>query len=850
MLCRHAFSMVIAMAMNPDMNAGEGHVPGIFMDLPQREADLRVRDRILLYVRGWNLGAEESMEIALESFRRCNNPHPTYSEAFASLHAVLKERGLEQVSGDDVPQLSSVPLMKRSSMIVEELDRTPWLSILKKTLHNLFHRIRFAGDKAPDSWKYSADMQKRQRVWEQVAGRRRLLLMLLIIVPAVFGAVEMYGILPQQGIEAVKVMTAVLFAVLFGWISIGFWMCAAGLWVTMRKTDTFMPTAGCESVEIGEDCRTAILFPVYNEDAKKYMAGVAATWHSLVMTGESEKFDIFILSDSTNPDAWVTEESAWHEFCRREQAFGHVFYRHRKENTKRKSGNVADFCRRWGARYRYMIVFDADSVMSGTAMVRMVKAMEKHPEMGILQTPPLSVNMNSLIARVQQFSNHLYGAIFASGMHFWLLGDAQYWGHNAIIRTEPFIRHCQLPTLPGHGPLAGDILSHDFVESALMRRAGYGVWLAYDIEGSWEESPPSLIDELIRDRRWCQGNLQHSRLVFSGGIFPTHRALFINGIMSYASALLWLFFLVFSSIEAISEAFIPPSYFPQGPALFPVWPSWYPKWALLLLGGTCIMLFLPKLFAVFLTVCKGGAKNFGGMGPLCASVLGEVFISTILAPVRMVFHSLFVVSTILGWKVSWNAQNRSDQGTSWGDAIRFHWWSTLIGIVWGGLMWLITPGFFWWFSPIAFGLAFSIPISVFTSRVGWGVAARKMGLFITASELSEAPEQANMHSILLMPDPYSPFDIEFSRGFIRAVVIPSVHILHIAMIRKKEWTRKHSEDAEKKRRMLLQKALKEGPQALGRAEKVAFLMDPRLLHELHRKVWELYPEKGRDWGVC
>ena len=814
-----------------------------------QDKDFRVRDRVLLYARGLDLPPAESVEIALKSLERCSSEHPSYAEALENLHIILAERGRELIPSDDKPHLTSVPPIKRSTMLPEELDRTPWMSILKKTFRRLFNALT---PSAPlrASWKDCEERQLQQKEWGKVAGRRRSLLMTLILVPAVIGAFIMYNIFPDQGIEAVKVTTSVLFAILFGWISIGFWMCAAGCWQLMRKVDRFAPTAGCEAVEIADDCRTAILFPVYNEDPHKYMAGIAATWHSLVATGESGKFDIFILSDSTSPEAWVSEEEAWYEFCRRENAFGHIFYRRRRNNTKRKSGNVADFCRRWGAHYRYMIVFDADSVMSGRTMVRMVKSMELHPEMGIMQTPPLAVNMNSLVARVQQFANHLYGPIFATGLHFWLLGDAQFWGHNAIIRTRPFIKHCELPSLPGRGPLAGDIMSHDFVESALMRRAGYGVWLAYDLDGSWEESPPTLIDELIRDRRWCQGNLQHSRLIFSGGIFPTHRALFINGIMSYASALLWLFFLVFSSIQAVSEAFIPPSYFPSTPTLFPIWPTWYPQWALLLLGSTAVMLFMPKIFAILLTTYRGGAKNFGGFGRMCLSVLAEVLISTMLAPIRMIFHSFFVVTTLLGWKVGWNVQNRDDTGTSWEDAIRFHWWSTLLGIVWGGLMSLINPGFFWWFSPIAFGLTFSIPLSVFTSRVSWGLAARRMGLFVTASELSEAPEQADMHQEARRPDRYCPFFIEGTRGFTRAVVIPRVHALHTALIRRRVWEQPVSEARAESNRALLEKALELGPKKLSRQEKSEFLTDPHLLHQLHRRVWELPPDKGRDWGVC
>ncbi len=819
------------------------------MNSSYQDMDFRVRDRLLLYARGLKLSPKESVALALESMERCNSSHPTYAEALGALHSILLERGKELIPTADALSIKSAPPMKRSSMLAEELDYAPWLKILRAPLSRIFRAFRNPATKAPDSWKRNTAHQNQQLTWEHVAGRRRTLLMALIIIPAVIFAYIMYGILPAQGIEVVKLIIAVLFAILFGWISIGFWMCVAGIWVLTRRVDRFLPSLDCDATVLSPQTRTAILFPVYNEDTKKYMAGLAATWHSLVRTGQSDKFDIFILSDSTSPDAWVVEEEAWDQFCREEHAYEHVFYRRRRNNTKRKSGNVADFCRRWGANYTYMIVFDADSVISGPTMVRMVKSMEKHPEIGILQTPPLAVNMHSLIARVQQFANHLYGPIFATGFHFWLLGDAQYWGHNAIIRIDPFIRHCQLPTLPGHGPLGGEILSHDFVESALMRRAGYSVWLAYDLDGSWEESPPSLIDELIRDRRWCQGNLQHSRLIFSGGFFSTHRALFINGIMSYVSALLWLIFLVFSTIQAVSEAFIPPSYFPSAPTLFPVWPTWYPEWAFLLLASTCVMLFLPKIFALILTAVKGAPARFGGLGNLVFSVLGEVIISTMLAPIRMIFHSMFIISTLLGLKVAWNTQNRSDQGTSWGDAIRFHWWGTLLGIVWGGFIWLINPGFFYWFSPIAFGLIFSIPLSVFTSRKSWGMAARRMGLFITPSELHKAPEQADLHNMLDRPEQYSPFTMEVTQGFIRAVVIPHVHALHIALIRRRKWQRPIGEQRQKERQRILEKALNEGPLNLTRQEKSAILMDPRLLNELHHKVWALDPAHGRDWGV-
>lgn len=693
-------------------------------------------------------------------------------------------------------------------------------------------------------------MNSAQPVWEKAGGRRRLLLLALIILPSLLAARTMYFLLPHKGSGSLELAMAVLFAVLFAWISVGFWSAAAGMLVMARGYDRFSPTLACpETLDLPDaDVRTALLFPVYNEDVRRFMAGIRTVLHSLRATGMAARFDIFILSDSTNPEAWIEEEEAWYHFCREEDAFSQVFYRRRKNNMKRKSGNIADFCRRWGANYRYMIVYDADSLMVGSTMIRMVQAMEAHPDIGILQTPPKAVNSHALIARVQQFANHLYGPIFAAGLHYWQLGDAQYWGHNAIIRVEPFMRHCQLPRLPGKGPLGGEILSHDFVESALMRRAGYGVWLAYELGGSYEETPPSLVDELIRDRRWCQGNLQHSRLVFARGFFPTHRALFINGIMSYGSALLWFFFLLFSSLQAVFEVIIPPTYFTDARTLFPTWPTWYPQWALTLLGSTAVLLFLPKLFSLVLAACKGGAPRFGGMARMTASVLGEVVVSTFLAPVRMLFHSFFVVTTLLGWRVSWNAQNRDEKGTAWSDALRFHWWGSLLGLGWGWLMWLINPGFFWWLSPIVAGLALSVPLSVWTSRVSWGENARRMGLFLTPEELRKPPELLALERNLQRPAPYSPFPLTRRQGFIRAVVIPSVHALHIALTQHRA---RRSPERAARMEQLAGKALAQGPEALSRKEKAELLGDPAGLHALHDKVWELDDGPlAAAWGLC
>ena len=681
-------------------------------------------------------------------------------------------------------------------------------------------------------------------LWMRAGNQRRVALLSLIILPSLLAASIMYDLLPvSTGVLWNSALTS-LFAVLFAWISVGFWSSLAGCIIVLRKIDRFSLTAAVpDEPSLPNDFKTALLFPVYNEDARMVAEGIRAVYASLREGGMEKHFDIFLLSDSTDPEAWVREEEAWYMLVKEENAFDRIFYRRRRSNLKRKSGNIADFCRRWGANYKYMVIFDADSIMAGKTLVRMVQAMEHRPDIGILQTPPKAFGSRSLIAKVQQFANHLYGPIFAAGLHYWQLGDAQYWGHNAILRTAPFMAHCQLPILPGRSPLGGDILSHDFVESALMRRAGYGVWLAYDLDGSYEQTPPTLIDELVRDRRWCQGNLQHSRLLFTRGFFPTHRALFLNGIMSYGSALLWFFFLIASSVQAMAEIFVIPTYFPSGPSLFPDWPQYFPRWALTLLSGTAALLFLPKIFALLIVAWRGESKHFGGLPAMTVSVLGEVLISTLLAPVRMLFHSYFVISTLLGSGSGWNTQNRS-QETSWSDAARFHWWGTLLGIIWGGVMYLANPGFFLWLSPIIIGLALSIPLSVLSSRIRLGNGAHILRLFHTPAETAPPAELVFLKRNVRKPLPPSPFS--HNKGFVRAVVLPHVFSLHLTLNARQ---RRNSPQKQAWLAALSARALDHGPESLNAKEKIAILSDPECLRSLHRKVWQLDTTSARQWGI-
>lgn len=279
----------------------------------------------------------------------------------------------------------------------------------------------------------------------------------------------------------------------------------------------------------------AIVLPVYNEEPGRVFAGLRTMYESLQRTGAAENFDFFVLSDSTNPERWVEEEHAWAILCRDLNAFGRINYRRRSVNTDKKAGNLLEFCESWGRSYRYMVTLDADSIITGDTIQTLYRRMEGNPRLGILQTAPKIVYAESLWGRLQQFANHFYGPIFAAGLNFWQRSEGNYWGHNAIIRMAPFMEHCALPDLPGREPFGGKILSHDFVEAALMQRAGFEVRLTADLEGSYEECPQDIVEHAKRDRRWCQGNMQHFWLLFSKGLTFASRLHLANGIMGYAS---------------------------------------------------------------------------------------------------------------------------------------------------------------------------------------------------------------------------------------------------------------------------------------------------------------------------
>ena len=588
---------------------------------------------------------------------------------------------------------------------------------------------------------------------------RRLILLVLVLIGAYVGTMAMARVLPEHGAALSEKGLLVLFGVLFAWISAGFWTGVLGSWVLLRgpgRGPLMRGLAGEPVRPLAVEVRTAIVMTICNEHVPTVFGGLSATVDSLIATGESAQFDVFILSDTSDPDIRAAEQAAWTDLAERvgdmagaDASSLSVHYRWRRLRTKRKTGNIADFCRRWGAAYRYFVVLDADSVMTGECLTTLVRAMEAHPDAGIIQTAPKAVGHDTFHARVQQFCSRAYGPLFTAGMRFWQLGESHYWGHNAILRTQPFMDHCALAPLAGAGSLSGEILSHDFVEASLMRRAGWKVWVADEIEGSYEQVPPNLLAELQRDRRWCQGNLQNSRLMFEPGLHAVHRTAFVTGVLAYASSPLWLGFLLLSTLLFAQHAGSDPTYFFEPYQLFPIWPTANLKLMLTLFGLTGVLLLAPKAMSLLAIVVRGQASRFGGLRRLLTSAFIEFLHSLLLAPVRMVFHTQFVVAALTGWQLEWKSPPRQDIATTWREAWRRHGLHTVLALIWIAVIVVESSTFPWWLSPILAGLLAAMPLSVWGSRVAVGRALRRRGLLITPEEtrqprvLAEAAKAAD-----------------------------------------------------------------------------------------------------------
>ena len=586
----------------------------------------------------------------------------------------------------------------------------------------------------------------------KTARLRRALFFGLTLLTAAFATALMHDILKANGFNGYEKAGLVLFFILFTWITGAFWTALAGFVIRLLGRD---PAVLHQDEVAGRTLqgRTAVVMPIYNEDTARVAAGLEVIWASLAAQPQQAAFDLFILSDTRKPEIAAAEERAWQALIEKHGARGRIFYRRRQDNIGRKAGNIADFVRQWGGAYDYAVVLDADSIMSGAALLSLALMMDAHPEAGIIQALPVPAGRETLFARLVQFAARLSSPMLSSGLAYWQLGEGNYWGHNAILRLRAFADFCDLPRLPGAPPLGGEILSHDFVEAAFMRRAGFKVWLLADLSGSWEEVPSNVIDYAARDRRWAQGNLQHLNLLPMRGLHWLSRIHLVTGVLSYVTSPIWFAVLVLSSVVVCLDAVNGHQYFVPGAfTLFPSWPESRLGEIFSLLTITFGVLLMPKVLAAVLVLKDRKLRaGFGGGGRLLTSLLIEQLFSMLLAPAMMVFHSTFVITTLAGKPVSWSAQERGDRGIGIGEALWRHKWHVLLGLAWGAVILWFAPRYIWWLLPVLAGLVLSAPLTMLTSRAGAGQWLRRRRLLLTPEESQPPQELAALTARLAQP---------------------------------------------------------------------------------------------------
>ena len=572
------------------------------------------------------------------------------------------------------------------------------------------------------------------QAWETAARNRRNALKLSIAGATALATGVLWqthnGWASDPWAFALQCVHLALFALLFAWVSAGCVTAVMGFWVMLRGDRHAISIKDAGNEPLGADARTALVMPICNEDVTTVFAGLRASCESLAAAGALRLFDVYILSDSSDPECRTQELAAWAELRAQFAGRGRIHYRWRQRRVKKKAGTVADFCRRWGRNYRYMVVLDADSVMSGDCLLGLVRLMEKNPRAGILQAANQVCGHDTPHARAQQFASRVTGRLFAAGMQFWQLGESHYWGHNAIIRVEPFMKHCALAPIKGTGGMSGGIMSHDFVEAALMRRAGYHVWLVADLPGSYEQQPPHLLAELQRDRRWCQGNIQNAGLIAEPGLHGVHRAMLVTGALSYLAAPLWLLYVGLGVLlwnVGGNEAFQP---FMEDGSLAPgVAALWL---------GTIGMLVLPRLLSVAALILRGEQSQYGGTLKLLASCATEAGMSLLQAPLRMVAHSIFCVVALTGISLDWKSPPRAAEDVSWREAFAAYGRISAITAVIAAAIGALSPSTLIWIAPIALPLLLAAPITVLSSRARLGERMRRAGLLLIPEE-SQTP---------------------------------------------------------------------------------------------------------------
>ena len=576
----------------------------------------------------------------------------------------------------------------------------------------------------------------------------------LVIASTAAASTSLFDILRVDGFSGAKWLYFSLVTILFLWIAAAFWLCISGAITLLWGADGrgLSPAQGCDPALKKSTAKVALLFPIRNEESSRLFAGVMAMIECLAERQVLDHFDVILLSDSHGREHLLAEQAAFLELRALWEHKIDIFYRHRTSNAGRKSGNLAQFCRTWGGRYDYMVVLDADSLMTADTLIELTRLMDSNPKTGLIQTAPQLVGRQSLFARMQQFASSVYGPLYSAGYSAIFAGEGNYWGHNAIIRVRAFADNCGLPLLSGRAPLGGEIMSHDFVEAALLRRAGWEVHMASHLEGSYEEPPPGLIEHLKRDRRWCQGNLQHMKLLFAQGLRPSSRWHLTTGIMSYLASPLWLLLLVASAVVALQQApFVPYSFVGSHPVLS--WPVSHTGALLTLFGTMLALLFVPKLVGMALALRSKRIRNaHGGAASIMVSVILESLFSALLAPIMMLSQTGFVASILMGRNSGWKSQTRSESNSTWDVLVVRFLPHTILGALATGLVLKFLPEYAWWLLPVLAGPVLAIPLAALTESVRAGQMTMRWGLFVAPWEAGTVPLVEKVHRLMRLAE--------------------------------------------------------------------------------------------------
>jgi membrane glycosyltransferase len=548
-------------------------------------------------------------------------------------------------------------------------------------------------------------------------GIRRAIMIGTTLLVTIIASTRMAGFAAMDGIDLRETLLIMIFTPLFAWIALSFVSAVAGflcmIGAAQHDTIAISPVGRLRH-------RTAVLSPVYNEDIEEVLARLRRMADQLAATGQGDMFDMFILSDSTRPEAREAERAAYLRM--RERFPVRLYYRLRPKNVGRKPGNIAEWIGRFGDAYEHMFVLDADSLVDGRTIVRLAATMERRPRVGLIQTVPRIVGARTLFARWQQFTSSLYGSIGTAGLIWWSGAEAGFWGHNAIVRTRAFADSCGLPSLPGPEPLGGPILSHDLVEAAMLRRSGWAVHMV-DLPGSYEETPPSTIDHAIRDRRWCQGNAQHVRLLHARGFHWVSRLQLLMGCSAYFTSPMWLLLLI-AGIAASLGTGSDWNHLPVGEVTIFV---------------TLVLLFGPKLLGLAWTLADPVRRaTFGGARRVLASTAIEIPLAMLLAPMVMMTQTIVVVDILRGRSSGWSAQRRQVDGITLGEAARFYAPHVLVGILLATAA-IAAGQSIGWVAPVAIGLVAAPFICMATSRGDAGDWFARHGLFRSPNDAVDLP---------------------------------------------------------------------------------------------------------------